>query len=166
MHLPFFRRMRHEEVEKLYAELSSALLGYARALGLDHVQAEDVVQRTFLALMESGGEPDEPRPYLFRAVRNAVFNQLRDRARETEFDDQEPWFEGPTIDAGDEIDLRRSLLALPEEQREVVILHVWGGLSFEETAAALGIPANTAASRYRYALAALRKLLMVQQEGS
>jgi RNA polymerase sigma-70 factor (ECF subfamily) len=48
---------------------------------------------------------------------------------------------------------------LPEAQREVLVLKVWGGLSFPQIAAALGIPANTAASRYRYALARLRERL-------
>jgi RNA polymerase sigma-70 factor (ECF subfamily) len=47
---------------------------------------------------------------------------------------------------------------LPEIQRSVVTLKVWGGLTFAEIASALEIPANTAASRYRYALAELRKL--------
>jgi RNA polymerase sigma-70 factor (ECF subfamily) len=46
---------------------------------------------------------------------------------------------------------------LPEEQREVIMLHVWGQMSFEETAAALGISPNTAASRYRYGLSKLRE---------
>ena len=41
--------------------------------------------------------------------------------------------------------------------REVVTLKVWGELSFAEIAAVLEIPANTAASRYRYGLAELRK---------
>jgi RNA polymerase sigma-70 factor (ECF subfamily) len=40
----------------------------------------------------------------------------------------------------------------------VITLKVWGGLTFEEIAATLDIPANTAASRYRYGLEELRKL--------
>jgi RNA polymerase sigma-70 factor (ECF subfamily) len=42
--------------------------------------------------------------------------------------------------------------------REVVILKVWGELTFAEIAEALDIPANTAASRYRYGLEELRKI--------
>ena len=48
---------------------------------------------------------------------------------------------------------------LPPEQREVVHLKLWEGLTFEEIAAALEIPPNTAASRYRYGLDKLRELL-------
>lgn len=47
---------------------------------------------------------------------------------------------------------------LPEMYREVLTLKVWGELTFEEIAEVLAIPANTAASRYRYGLTELRKL--------
>jgi RNA polymerase sigma-70 factor (ECF subfamily) len=47
-------------------------------------------------------------------------------------------------------------MRLPEEQRQVLVLHLWGGLSFEEIASTLAVSANTAASRYRYALQKLR----------
>ena len=47
---------------------------------------------------------------------------------------------------------------LPDTYREVITLKMWGGLTFAEIADTLGIPANTAASRYRYGLAELRRL--------
>jgi RNA polymerase sigma-70 factor (ECF subfamily) len=47
---------------------------------------------------------------------------------------------------------------LPEMYREVITLKMWGGLTFGEIAETLAIPANTAASRYRYGLLELRKL--------
>jgi len=50
-------------------------------------------------------------------------------------------------------------MALPVAQREVVVLHIWGGLTFEEVAQAIGVSPNTAASRYRYALEKLRRLV-------
>ena len=46
---------------------------------------------------------------------------------------------------------------LPNEQREVLVMKIWNDLTFAEIASALGISQNTAASRYRYALAALKK---------
>jgi len=48
---------------------------------------------------------------------------------------------------------------LPDEQREVLVMKIWNELTFAEIASALGISQNTAASRYRYALAALKKNL-------
>lgn len=162
MHLAFFGRTRHKQVEQLYSELSAPLLAYARSLGVDHGGAEDVVHRTFLTLLEIRQMPGEPRPYLFRSVRNACLNQHRDHARFRDLQEQEPWFD--YADQASELDLRRSLAQLPEEQREVLMLHIWGGLTFGETASALEISANTAASRYRYALAALKDTLMPKEK--
>jgi RNA polymerase sigma-70 factor (ECF subfamily) len=55
--------------------------------------------------------------------------------------------------------LERALENLPVEQREIITLKVDGGLTFAEIASVLGISANTAASRYRYALEKLRTAL-------
>jgi RNA polymerase sigma-70 factor (ECF subfamily) len=160
MHLSLFRHNRQEQVAKIYSELAPALLAYARSFGLDHATGEDTVQRTFLALLEGGKWPSEPRPYLFRAVRNASLNQMRGRSRKVEFLFDEHWFESDRAHDAEELDLRHALKQLPADQREVVMMHVWGGLSFRETADVLGISANTAASRYRYAIAALKRLLL------
>ncbi|HWI57454.1 MAG TPA: sigma factor-like helix-turn-helix DNA-binding protein, partial [Bacillota bacterium] len=53
--------------------------------------------------------------------------------------------------------IQTAMNQLPEIYRAVITLKIWGGLSFAEIAQTLGIPANTAASRYRYGLAELRK---------
>jgi RNA polymerase sigma-70 factor (ECF subfamily) len=57
-----------------------------------------------------------------------------------------------------------SLEGLPEEQREVVTMHLWGGLTFAEIAEALGASINTVAARYRYALKALQRKLEPMKE--
>src|SRR5439155_24034011 len=58
---------------------------------------------------------------------------------------------------------QRALVAaldlLPAEQREVLVMKIWNDLTFAEIASALEISQNTAASRYRYALANLKKNL-------
>jgi RNA polymerase sigma-70 factor (ECF subfamily) len=51
------------------------------------------------------------------------------------------------------------MLKLPEIYQQVVTLKTWGELTFDEIGEALEIPANTAASRYRYGLEELRKAL-------
>jgi RNA polymerase sigma-70 factor (ECF subfamily) len=55
--------------------------------------------------------------------------------------------------------LQSALADLPVEQREVVVLRVWGRMTFEEAAVVLEISPNTAASRYRYGLAKLKSRL-------
>lgn len=54
------------------------------------------------------------------------------------------------------LELQSALAELPEDQREVIVLHIWAKMSFEEIASALEISPNTAASRYRYGLSKLR----------
>ena len=54
--------------------------------------------------------------------------------------------------------LQSALASLPDEQREVVVLKIWGQLTFEEAAAVIGVSPNTAASRYRYALEKLKDI--------
>lgn len=52
-----------------------------------------------------------------------------------------------------------ALATLPEEQREVLVLKIWGELTFAQIAVTLAISSDTAASRYRYALQRLQAAL-------
>ena len=54
----------------------------------------------------------------------------------------------------------QALASLPAAQRDVLLLHAWGGLSQEEIAAALGLPAGTVRSRLWRARGALRSQLL------
>jgi len=68
------------------------------------------------------------------------------------------WFDGG-VEAHERNQLiEQAMKELPDIYREVVTLKVWGELTFAEIAETLAIPANTAASRYRYGLAELRQL--------
>jgi RNA polymerase sigma-70 factor (ECF subfamily) len=100
----------------------------------------------------------EPKPYLFRAVRNAALNHIRGQSREVELGDAGVWLESPDGSVETGLALQSALKTLPGEQREVVVLKIWGELTFEESAAIIGISPNTAASRYRYGLEKLREI--------
>jgi RNA polymerase sigma-70 factor (ECF subfamily) len=76
------------------------------------------------------------------------------------------WYEPPNRDYAAELNLRRALQALPEDQRQVVVLHVWGELTLSQVAEVIGISANTAASRYRYALTKLRDAMSVKENSN
>ena len=52
--------------------------------------------------------------------------------------------------------LLRSVDRLPNEQKEVLTLKIWGELTFDEIARTLDLSLNTVASRYRYALQKLK----------
>jgi RNA polymerase sigma-70 factor, ECF subfamily len=149
----------NDDVRRLYEEHGPALLAYASALLRDASAAEDVLHQVFLKLLAGRGSIDgAPAPYLFRAVRNGALNHIRGQSREVELDAAVLWLESPGASRETVLALQSALQALPQEQREVVLLHVWGQLTFEEAAAIVGISPNTAASRYRYALAKLKEI--------
>ena len=67
------------------------------------------------------------------------------------------WFELPDDDENRMLQVAMSKVS--EKFREVLTLKVWGELTFQEIGETLDISANTAASRYRYGLESLRKIL-------
>jgi len=150
-----------KDVERLYSEHAALLTGYACSLTGDRSAAEDVVHQVFARLLRGDIVVRErPLTYLCQAVRNGVMNQRRTRAREVALDQNgASWLQAPPSLEETGLAIEAALRRLPEEQREVIVLKVWGRLSFEEVGDAVGAPANTAASRYRYGLSKLRELL-------
>jgi RNA polymerase sigma-70 factor (ECF subfamily) len=109
--------------------------------------------------------PDAPVGYVYRAVRNAALNARRSNLRLAELDPQNSVFRHRGGNQEAALALEKALAKLPEEQREVVVMRVWSGLTLEEMATAVGAPLNTIASRYRYALDKLREHLKPYQKG-
>ncbi len=144
------------------------LLLCARQWTRSLADAEDVVQEAFVRFWRNqrqlGGEPQA---LLYTSVRRAATDLARRNSRRTArevradggLESIEPIFHIPLEGDDRRADIETALRGLPEEQREVLVLKIWGELTFEQIAAQLGIPPNTAASRYRYALAALRDAL-------
>lgn len=149
----------HGELLALYEAHGPALLAYASALLRDPSAAEDVVHQVFLKLLRARIAFDgSGAPYLFRAVRNTALNHIRGQSRDVPLDEATVWLESPTGTRETGLALQSALARLPAEQREVIVLRIWGQLTFEEAAGVLGIPANTAASRYRYGLVKLKEI--------
>lgn len=147
-------------VERLYDARAAAMLLYGRALGLSHAEAEDVLQETFVALLALEQPPAQPVGYLVRSFRNRALNHRRSwwrrLARELE---ARRWFD--PVDPVDprEERLGRALGRLPADQREVIVLKVWHGMTFAALGQLLGLSPNTVAGRYRYGLERLRRAL-------
>ena len=148
-----------DDVRGLYETHGRALLAYACALLRDPSAAEDVLHQVFLNLLRAKRTIDgEPAAYLFRSVRNTALNHIRGQSREVGLADGGVWLESPDGSRETAMALQSALKALPDEQREIVVLKVWGQLTFEEAADVIGIPANTAASRYRYGIQKLKEI--------
>jgi RNA polymerase sigma-70 factor, ECF subfamily len=159
-------KLSAEDVRRLYDRHGPALVGYARGFVTDAAAAEDVVHQVFLRLLSTElTMPDAPVGYVYRAVRNAALNARRNGLRLTELDPQSSVFRHRSGNQEASLALEKALGELPEEQREVVVMRVWSGLTLEEIATAVGAPLNTIASRYRYALDKLREHLKPYQKG-
>ena len=128
--------------------------------------AEDVVQTVFVHLAGLGSDLLGVRdlaPYLGTMVhREAVAVSKRRALREALVHLDADALVARQADAQNEADRRRvaAIVAdLPVEQREVVVLHVWGGLTFREIGRATGVSTFTAASRYRLATSRIRRVM-------
>jgi RNA polymerase sigma-70 factor (ECF subfamily) len=147
------------------------LVDAARRIVEDDDEAEDVVQQTLTSVWSrlKRGRIDNLEAYVFRAVeRNALKHRLRRRADVPIDHVHEP--SADLIDSDhqelDPISLEKALIGLPITQQTVLRMKYYLGLTFREIGMALSISANTAASRCRYAIIALRRSLLRNRKGS
>lgn len=146
--------------ESFYEAKAAALILYGRALGLSHGEAEDVLQETFIALMQKDEVPREPEHYCLRSFRNRALNYKRSLWRRlTRELESKRWFEKSADENQAERAAMEQLAALPPDQREVIVLKIWNRCTFEEIGALLDISPNTAAGRYRYGLQKIKSRL-------
>jgi RNA polymerase sigma-70 factor, ECF subfamily len=139
--------------EALYEAKAAELILYGRALGLGHAEAEDVVQETFLALLDRAEPPERPEHYCVRSFRNHALNYRRSLWRRlTRELESQRWFEKASGETAAEREAMQCLARLPVEQREVIVLKIWHRYTFEEIGELLDLSPNTAAGRYRYGL--------------
>jgi RNA polymerase sigma-70 factor (ECF subfamily) len=150
-------------VAGLFDAHSRALLLYARQwVGIEG--AEDVVQRVFVRMVRSGRLPAEPRAWLFRCVRNEAISYRRSEHRRSRREqvvasDAKGWFVRRPEDRLDVNDAQAALESLPPDQREVIMLRLWSGLTLMEIAAITELAVSTVHARYATAVAAVRQKL-------
>jgi len=145
---------------ELYQRLAPTLFAVARRLTRATGDAEDAVQQTFLQLFQARAafaRAQAPRAYALGALRHTLA-RLAPRASVPLTDDHTT-ATAPLADLERAPELDRALAALPFEQREALELKLEGELTFAELGDVLGVPADTAASRYRRALEKLRERL-------
>jgi RNA polymerase sigma-70 factor, ECF subfamily len=149
-----------EWFQNLYEAKAAGLILYGRALGLSHGEAEDVLQETFLALIQKSAPPREPEHYCLRSFRNRALNYKRTLWRRlTRELEAHRWFERSPSESPAERAAMRCLAELPVEQREAVVLKIWNQYTFEEIGGLLEISPNTVAGRYRYGLQKIKNQL-------
>jgi len=160
-------------LEELYDRYGEKLYHYL-VFRLGSCQdAEDILQEVFYRFSRYAVRwrmVKNPEAFVFKAARNEANRFLKRRMMQQESMKMKPdhicalasVIKGP--DEKSEKLLAEALGELPDEQREVVLLKVFQELTFREIARICGISQNTAASRYRYALAKLR-LFLEEKDG-
>ena len=150
---------------------------YIRMLVKDRDLADDIFQNTFIIVVrviDEGRYVDSGKflSWVLRIAHNQVIDHFRSRKQEKLVSESEAGYDvlgtlrfaEPTVEdrmVGEQIqrDLRALVEQLPEEQREVVKLRYFSGLSFREIAEQTDVSINTALGRMRYALINLRRLI-------
>lgn len=163
-----------QEIVRLYRQYGHGLFAYARSLTGRRDAAEDIVQEAFLRLLKSESPlaKESPAGYLYGVARNLAMESSRQNAlhRRHEPDVARDLTARVSKGLDNERALMNAVLAeledLPVDQREVVVLKILGGLTFEEIGEILQVPAATGASRYRYALEKLSMRLTPAEESS
>jgi RNA polymerase sigma-70 factor (ECF subfamily) len=133
---------------------------FARQWSASNADAEDALQNAFLRFWKTRQNARDEVAYLYACVRSAAMDlgrgERRRGAHERRAMALEPTMFEPSPDRAErDAAIEAALNQLPGDQREVIVMKIWGELTFAQIGDALGISPNTAASRYRYAIARL-----------
>jgi RNA polymerase sigma factor (sigma-70 family) len=146
-------------LSRLLDEHSAALVLYAQQWSFS---PEDVVQEAFIQLMRQEPLPQNVVGWLYRVVRNGAISQSRSQGRRSHHEaaasgERQAWFKPMDDDPLDGAAAVVALEALPIDEREVIVLRLWSGMSFDEIGELIGKSTSTAHRRYECGLAALRE---------
>lgn len=157
-----------DTLEGIYDAHASGVYAFMLSYLGSPEDTQDAVHDVFLRILKQEKRcrrMKNPVGYMFKTARNEALTRLRKRAvRERA---RIAWEQGTSFvrpignraTPEETLELNAALRALPLNQREVVMLKAFQGMTFHEISRVVDISPNTAASRYRYALKKLRKLL-------
>jgi RNA polymerase sigma factor (sigma-70 family) len=165
-----FKRGDRGALQRIYEKYVDELFAVASGLGGDVNSAHDVVHDVFVSFARSGEKlrlSGSLRSFLVTCVVNAVRYRFRSEnrkaARLQELAAERAGFQpDPASEVIVDEQARLAVACmgrLPQEQREVIVLHIRGGMSFKEIARMQETSINTVQSRYRYGIEKLRSML-------
>ena len=147
-----------------FARHGSKLLLFARQQARNPHDAEDLVQEAFVRIWRLYGHTGEVAPVLvyrdFRSLaiylERSIYRRIFREQKTFELTPLSSAFEDTLEKDEQQKALLRAVDRLPDQQKEVLTLKIWGELTFDEIARTLDASLNTVASRYRYALQQLK----------
>ena len=164
-------------ISQLIERHSRRVLDYIKMMVKDSDVAKDIMQETFIKavrVIDSGRYTDNGKflSWILRIAHNQVIDRFRAQKQNRTLNESEAGYdvlgtiriaensiEDDMISAQIDSDVRRLVDQLPEEQREVVMMRYYSGLSFKEIAEQTDVSINTALGRMRYALINLRRMI-------
>jgi len=166
------RRGSKDAMCRIYEKYKDYLLTVARALLNEKAAAEDVVHDVFVSFARSAKRfqlTGSLKGYLATCVGNLARDRARSKKEQADNLDAAGTVvsvsnspEQQVIEREELMRLRQAMSQLPYEQREVIVLHIKGGLRFREIAELQRVSVSTIHGRYRYGLDKLRSLLDVE----
>lgn len=153
--------MHWKEAEAVFNRCSRKLYVIAMGVTGNRRMAEDAVHEAILAVVSSGASPRNLEAYLCRCVRNEALRLAADRQRFVA--DVSEFLNGTvdtrTAEPEEEAFVRQvceAMDALTRDQRETIVMHVFGGMTFREISEIRQTPLSTVTSWYRRGIASLR----------
>ena len=166
-----------DAISQLIDKYSARIRDYIRMMVKDNDVADDILQETLIKVVrviDEGRYADTGKflSWVLRIAHNRVLDYFRAQKSSRTISESESGYdmlgtlrfaeqtvEDRMISEQIESDVRRLIELLPDEQREVVVMRYFAGLSFQEIAEQTDVSINTALGRMRYALINLRKMI-------
>ena len=175
--LDLYQQGHREAVSQLLERHTRRVRDYVRMLVKDNDVADDLTQEVLIKVvkvLDEGRYTDKGRflPWVLRIAHNRVLDHFRAYKQVKTVNESsagfdilgsknlaEPSIEDQLVSEQQAEEVRALIELLPEEQREVVKMRYYDGLSFKEIAEHTGVSINTALGRMRYALINMRQMI-------
>lgn len=154
----------HAALEKLYLCIKDAVFGYALSVLKNTHDAEDVLQDCCISVYQSAHlyrSNGKPMAWIFTITRNLCLGKLRSKSRFSDRpeEDWEPYLKAnERISMEDKVVLEHCLRDLQEDEREILLLHIFSGMKHREIAELTDRPLSTVLSKYHRALKKMRAI--------
>ena len=175
--LEMYQQGNREAISQLLERHTRRVRDYVRMMVKDNDVADDLTQEVLIKVVKvlnEGRYTDKGRfqPWLLRVARNRVLDYFRAQKQDKTISESssgfdvlgntnfaEPSIEDRLVSEQQAEEVRQLIECLPAEQREVVMMRYYEGLSFKEIAEHTGVSINTALGRMRYALINMRQMI-------
>ena len=164
------KRLIHDNapyaLELIYNLMGQQIYGYILSIVCSEHEAEDLMHDLFMKIVVKRHriiKADNFKAYIFRMARNLAMEKMRHNKKEKAFLKNADYLiineQEEEISDKNKQELHLALLELPIEQKEVITMKIFQEMTFEKISESLGLSINTLASRYRYGMKKLRKIL-------